>query len=151
MHMGRTGRNYTCEGARGFEVFENVDCGELGCNAGCNNTHYLRVILGEQGCYHSVLSQEALPTFQQIQHEIDQNRPVPCRVQWVPDTQGGHFILISGWEVGADGARRVHILDPARNDGSNAIVKIKMDYEELEAGYLGTLGYGYINFSYRVA
>lgn len=148
-HMELTGKAYDCAGSHKDEVLENVECGNGHCQAGCNNAHLLPLIMAEQDCYGG--ESEGLAYFEQIQEEIGAGRPLACRVQWLPISKGGHFILISGWEIGPDNVRRIHVLDPSWNQGTTAVVKRTVAYDALAGSYSNTIGYGYVNFSYRVA
>lgn len=145
-HARRTGKGYTCAPPKRKNVL-GKECGDARCQAGCNDAHFLRIVMNEQGCFGSILSQGA-PTFQQIRTEIDAGRPLPCRVQWRP--QGGHFILLSGWAVGADGVQRVVVLDPLWNESTRAVVERTMSYPAFVNSYQGSSNIGFINFSYRV-
>jgi hypothetical protein len=152
-HMQLTDKLYTCAGSHRREVLDEVSCGDGACDAGCNNAHFLRIIMTEQGCFDDFVSSEAPPRFRDIQLEINARRPLPCRVQWDPkdgEDQGGHFIIVSGWEVGPDEEPRVHVLDPLWNEGTKAVVRRTMAYDDFAKAYVGTAGNGSINFSYRV-
>jgi len=146
-HMHSTGKPYACDQPKRRKQTARRNCADQGCGGVCNDAHILRIILREQGCFHSILSAGA-PTFAQIRSEIDAGRPLPCRVQW---QNGGHFILVTGWMIGADGIERVRVLDPARNEGSAAVVERTMTYSAFATRYRGTAGTGRVNYSYRVA
>jgi hypothetical protein len=151
-HVRRTGKPYICLPPRQNEKRRESDpgqCGDARCTSICNDNHFLRIVMTEQGCFRDTLSADAPPSFRQIQDEININRPVACRVQWRPD--GGHFILVSGWAVGADGVDRVYVLDPASNEGGRTIEERLMPYATFAHDYNhGTLT-GDINYSYRVS
>lgn len=49
-------------------------------------------------------------TFEQLQSEINANRPVCIRIAW--DGGGAHFVALSGYNVTGSGARTVDVADP---------------------------------------
>jgi hypothetical protein len=50
-------------------------------------------------------------SFNDIQQEINTNRPLGCRVEWLGGS--AHFVAVSGWSVGPDGTQYVDVEDPA--------------------------------------
>jgi hypothetical protein len=147
-HVRTTGKTYSCDQPKRRKQTPGKRCGDANCGGACNDAHFLRLVLREQGCFAATLTQGA-PTFAQIQAEIDNQRPLPCRIQWRP--LGGHFVLVTGWLIGADGVERVRVLDPAANEGSAAIVERTLSHQAFTTQYRGTLGTGYVNYSYRVS
>lgn len=123
-------------------------CADQGCAGCCNDAHILRIVLDQHGRFRALLSEEAAPSFEQIQAEIDAGRPVPCRIQWLQG--GGHFVLVAGWTVGVDGGEYVHVLDPASNEGGKAIVENVMPLSAFADAYRQSGLTGYVNYSYRV-
>lgn len=146
-HARHSGKLYTCAPPERKKTAGRA-CADVACQASCNDAHILRVVLNEQGCFDSVISANSPPTFQQIQTEIDAGRPVPCRIQW--NVGGGHFIIVSGWTVGADGIERVHVLDPASNEGAKSIVEQVMPHISFATAYEQSGVTGTVNYSYRV-
>jgi hypothetical protein len=150
-HARRTGKSYVClppRQNRKRRLSDTGGCGDGACTSICNDNHILRIVMAEQRCYRDILSSNAAPTFAQIRREIDAGRPLACRVQWRP--AGGHFILVSGWTVGADGIERVHVLDPAANEGGRTIEERLTPYQTFATAYRHGDLTGYINYSYRV-
>jgi hypothetical protein len=147
-HAHRNGKPYTCAPPRRKQVLGGA-CGNGDCAGSCNDAHILRVVLHEQGCLKAPLSEDGPPSFGAIRAEIDAGRPVPCRIQWGGDG-GGHFVIVSGWSVDGDGIERVHVLDPATNEGGRAIVERIMAHDDFVAAYELSGFVGQVNYSYQV-
>ena len=147
-HARRTGKKYLCAAPHRRKVLGGA-CGDGSCTGSCNDNHLLRIVLAEQGCLRDVLTAKAAPSFDAVRAEIDSGRPLACRVQWQPT--GGHFILVSGWSIGADRARRVHVLDPASNQGGKTIAERILPYDTFASGYTQSGLRGRINYSYRTS
>lgn len=148
-HAARSGKPYTCAPPERKKAAGRA-CADVACQATCNDAHILRVVLAEQGCFEATLTSGSAPSFQLIRDEIDARRPVPCRVQWSGAGGGGHFIIVSGWTIGADGVERVHVLDPAANEGGRSIAERIMPWTTFAGAYVQSGVSGKINFSYRV-
>jgi hypothetical protein len=146
-HAEQSGKPYRCAPPNRSHTGGGQCSSAAACSATCNDPHVLRRILEEQGLYDQTLSSNAAPSFEQIQAEVNAQRPLPCRVQW--NGGGGHFILVSGWSVDASGKRRVHVLDPAANEGGETIVERALTYDQFTSYALSGVS-GSINFSYRV-
>jgi hypothetical protein len=146
-HLTNSGRIVQCVPPE-RQKFNNASCADGGCLAYCNDPHILRLVLAEQGRLDRVLSSSRAPSFAEIRDEIDADRPLPCRVQW--NAGGGHFIIVSGWTIDANGTERVHVLDPSANEAARAIGERVIDYAEFAARYTLSGNVGRINFSYRV-
>jgi hypothetical protein len=146
-HARRSGKAHSCEPPHRRQT-SGQECADDSCQASCNDAHILRIIMGEQGCFNVVLSEGSAPSFDEIKGEIDGDKPVACRVQW--NAGGGHFILVSGWTIGADGKERVHILDPASNEGGQSIVERVLPYATFATAYSQSGLTGWINYSYSV-
>lgn len=146
-HAVRSGKAYTCAPPHRKKT-AGGQCADTACLGSCNDAHILRVVLAEHGCFHSTVSNESAPSFTQIRAEVNAGRPLPCRVQW--NIGGGHFIIVAGWSVGADGIERVHVLDPASNEGGEAIIERRIPYSTFVGDYELSGLTGHINYSYRV-
>jgi len=146
-HAQRSGKPYVC-GPPQRKKTVGGRCADLACQGSCNDAHILRIILKEQGCYDGLLSSDAAPTFSQIRSEVDAGRPVACRIQW--SDSGGHFVLVSGWTIGADDVERVHVLDPAANEGGRAIVERVLPHTTFASAYTQSGVTGRVNYSYKV-
>jgi hypothetical protein len=55
-------------------------------------------------------------TFEQLQYEINANRPVCVRIEW--DGGGAHFLALSGYQVLSSGVRTVDVADPFYADST---------------------------------
>jgi hypothetical protein len=146
-HARQSGKPYVC-GPPNRKKTLGGNCSDAACHGSCNDAHILRIVLKEQGCYGGLLSSDAAPSFAQIQAEIDSGRPVACRIHW--SGGGGHFVLVSGWTIGADGVERVHILDPAANEGGRAIVERILPLTSFAQAYTQSGVAGRVNYSYKV-
>lgn len=147
-HAHRNGKAYSCAPPRRKETLGGA-CGDGDCTGSCNDAHILRVVLHEQGCLKALLSEDEAPSFAEIRGEIDAGRPVPCRVQWAGDG-GGHFVIVSGWTIDGDGIERVHVLDPATNEGGRTIVERIWAHADFVAAYELSGFVGQVNYSYQV-
>lgn len=148
-HSRLTGKSYDCSQRHRRKQTLRKKCGDANCLGACNDAHILRIILAEHGSFDRTLTSNAAPTFDHIRTEIAAKRPLPCRVQWRP--RGGHFVLITGWQYGVDDVERVRVLDPAWNEGGSSVIERTIAYDDLAHRYRGTLGNGFINFSYRIS
>ncbi len=148
-HMAQTGKTLVCSGTEKGKAAAQAQCNPGQCQGICNNMHLLWVIMTEQGCYGGAI--QGAPSFQIIQGEITNQKPLACRVEWYGRPGIGHFILVVGYEIGPDGIQRVHVLDPARNDGTMRIAPIVLPYIQFAQNYFGSFGLGYVNYSYRAA
>lgn len=147
-HARRTGKSFVCVPPHRKKIAKGA-CGDGRCTGSCNDNHFLRIIMAEHRCFRDILTAEAAPTFSQFRDEIDAGRPVACRLQW-RRPRGGHFVLVTGWTVGADQVERVHVLDPASNEGGRQIVERILPHSSFVSGYTQSGLTGDVNFSYRV-
>lgn len=145
-HAASSGKAYTCAPPNRAAVHGGT-CSGGACSGSCNDPHILRLILAEQGCFGATLTTNAAPSFGDIQTEVNAGRPLPCRVQW--NGGGGHFILVSGWDVDGAGTNRVRVLDPAANQGGATVVERSMTYNQFRNYTLSGVS-GAINYSYQV-
>jgi hypothetical protein len=144
-HMRRTGRTFICKlPPRRSETF-NLPCGTP-CQGSCNDIHFLRLVLQEQGCLRRDIP--GAPDFDLIRSEIDAGRPLPCRVQWQPI--GGHFVIVAGWMIGADQVARVRVFDPKPKEGTDIAFDRTMTHRDFISRYTRSGRIGTINFSYQV-
>jgi hypothetical protein len=93
--------------------------------AKCNQPWLLDRALARVG--HFDLMTATTAPFQQIRMEIDNRRPVGCRVAWA--NGGAHFVAITGWSVATDGTQYVLIDDPFHGT-------VRMPYAGFIGGYL---------------
>ena len=78
---------------------EIKSCGANTCEAWCNSPHAIRAVLTERSLLDTVID-GANVEFKLIKNEIDDQRPVPCRVKW--DDGGAHFVCVVGYAVDED-------------------------------------------------
>jgi hypothetical protein len=64
------------------------------------------------GCF-AALEEGDVP-FERAKAEIEDEQPLGVRVQWTRGKArgGGHFVVITGWSLGADGAGFLLVQDP---------------------------------------
>jgi len=67
-------------------------------------------------------------TFEQVQREIDNNRPVCVGITWY--SGGGHFVVVRGYRLLASGAQQLYVADP--ENPSNLV-----DFNEFTVAYYG--------------
>jgi hypothetical protein len=147
-HITHNGRAATCAPPHSAD-YNGQDCAAgNACAAGCNDPHILSVVLTENARFKAYLSNQSAPAFADLTAQINNNCPVPCRVQWNPT--GGHFIIVVGWTIDADGAQLVHVLDPARADAGDPIDEVVFSYSDFISAYQLQGVTGRINYSYEV-
>jgi hypothetical protein len=146
-HLSHT-RAVVCQPA-GEARTNNSGCTTGGCKGHCNNAHIIRVVLSENGHFDRTIVSNRLPTFREIADEIDGGRPVACRINWTADNSG-HFILVAGWTVDAEGKQWVHVYDPKQNEGGEVIAERIMTFVDFSEGYTLMGSRGSINFCYAV-
>lgn len=144
-HMVKTGRAQCSAPHAGHS--NGTSCGDGTCGGLCNDQHFLRIILTEQGCYQGTMSAESAPAFSDLKRQIDQRRPVACRID-IPEL-GGHFVLVSGYALDAAGDW-VEVLDPANPEGGSAVASRKMRHSEFVSSYSQGGYSGPVNYSYKV-
>lgn len=145
-HLVRNGRAHNCGSTH--KTKPSGGCVSNTCQAACNAQHVLRLVLDENNCFAGTLTQGAPPTFDALKAEINNNRPVACRVAF---GQGkGHFILVTGWSVDSDGHELVHVLDPLRAGHGQSVSEHVLSHGQFASRYPVSGLSGRINFSYRV-
>jgi hypothetical protein len=145
-HVQRNGRNHDCAIPHRRKV--GGRCRDGGCDGACNAQHTLRILLSENGLFGGYLSERRAPTFDEIQGEINDGRPVACRVKW--SNEAGHFVLVTGWTVDAAGARMVHVRDPGSAPRGQPIGEQMMPHSKFASDYRLSALRGVINYSYKV-
>jgi hypothetical protein len=100
--------------------FANTRLGQTTCcaaggSAVCNVQSDMVTPLQTAG--HLAFWQASAPTFAQIQTEIDNGRPVSCRIQWPGG--GGHFVAVTGYLLGS--TEFVAVMDPS---GTTADIRL---------------------------
>lgn len=86
-------------------------CCENGGDAACNQPWYLDRALGRVGRFGVMANSKA--TWEAVTHEIDERRPLGVRIAW--NGGGGHFVVVSGYETGAE---TIDVRDPWFGDSS---------------------------------
>lgn len=144
-HLALTG-NPSCVGPHNQHISGGI-CSDGSCTGRCNDLHNLRIILTEQGCFRETLSTESAPEFRHIRDEIDDDRPVLCRIA---RNGPSHVVLVSGWSKGADEVERVTVLDPADAAAGSPVPSKVMRFSTFVAAYPFPQLTGWVNFSYGV-
>jgi hypothetical protein len=147
-HVSHNGRPLSCAAADGANVNGGNCADSDGCAADCNDPHILSVVLKEEGRFSAYITQSAAPTFQQLQGQIDNNAPVPCRIGWTDG--GGHFVVVMGWTIDANGNELVHVLDPDRAASGQPVVEIIRGFQDFVSAYTLSGSTGQVNYSYEV-
>jgi hypothetical protein len=114
-------------------------CEDMECKAQFNAPHSLRRLLAERSLLQPNGYIQGSLTFDQLKAEIDQGRPVACRIKWT-NTIGAHFVCVAGYAAnGSDQFVRVFDpLVPGINGGEAS--PIEMRFETFLKKYpLGTL------------
>jgi hypothetical protein len=89
--------------------FAPLDCCGADGSGGCNQPWYLDRALMQVGHFgHLIFS---LVPFPAIKMEINADRPLCCRVQWVGGV-GAHFVAVGGWSQDDNGTEFVEVHDP---------------------------------------
>ena len=86
-----------------------VGCGDP-CSGACNSPHLLSKVLAERGRLGSKRS--CIPVFQDVVDAIDNDKPLPVRIQINTSQGGGHFICVIGYSDDGAGNQFVEVLDP---------------------------------------
>lgn len=127
----------------------NADCRTPNaCTLHCNDQHRIRSVLIENNRFRDTIATDRVPTFQELKAEIDSDLPVACRVAW--PSKAGHFVLVIGCTVDQGGTPRLHVLDPARNEGGAVIPVRIMTHQDFTTKYDLSGTTGKINFAYGV-
>jgi hypothetical protein len=105
-------------------------CGNIReCNAPARLTDALPVALAGKPSGASLKQVVSRPLrFDELQRELDAGRPVCIRIGW--DGGGGHFIVLTGYQVLSSGDQHVDVADPLYPDCT-------VDYDELTNAYHG--------------
>ena len=98
------------------------------CNEPQRLTDALRVALSAQSGASLTKVVPRPLRFDELQRELDAARPVCIRIGW--DGGGGHFVVLTGYQVLSSGDRHVDVADPLYPDCT-------VDYEELTNAYHG--------------
>jgi hypothetical protein len=101
-----------------------LDC--CGDPTPCNIPQVLAEVLKAIGMWRTTLDRPL--TFDEVQQEIDADRPVCVRIEW-PDG-GGHAVVIRGYRVLASGALQVYVADPLYPSSL-------VDFDEFTFSYYG--------------
>jgi hypothetical protein len=112
-----------------------LDCCQDGSTERCNQVRRLDPPLTRVGR----LRERPIPrplTMDEIREEIDGGRPVCARIQWRDG--GGHFVLISGYEVTPRGVTVLTIDDPAFDRSRVKFEKFLTDYHTGHGKWTGT-------------
>lgn len=152
-HMQANGRpGVTCAGPAAGNR-NNQSCGATpACAADCNDTHFIRHVLTEQGRFRAIITAGGIaPTYAQIQTEIARQRPMIVVINWPPvgPVVLGHFIAVTGWQV-ANGVDYVEVHDPANPASGSAIGVSVIPYSSLTNNYRVSGPGGRSVFSYSV-
>jgi hypothetical protein len=67
-------------------------------------------------------------SFNELRQEIDANRPLCAGIRW--RSGGGHFVILSEYEIAPSGARHVHVEDPLNPSGT-------LNFDEFTNFYYG--------------
>jgi hypothetical protein len=86
-----------------------VGCGDP-CRGACNSPHLLSKVLAERG--RLVSKRPCVPVFQDVIDAIDNDKPLPVRIQINTSDGGGHFICVIGYSDDGAGNQFVDVLDP---------------------------------------
>lgn len=148
-HIRTSGRNVTCQPSAPHSNAVVVECGNLPCQTDCDTPHWLRIVLDEHRLFDRTafaLGGTGSFAFNDLQHEIDNGRPIGCRVR----AASGHFIVIAGWVIDAEGTQRVQILDPAAQGRRGQTVSpLSVAFDSfMSAG--GAQGWGPVTHIYMV-
>ncbi len=91
----------------------------------CNRPYYLEGALQTTG---HLFDTEARPlTFVEVEAEIDNGRPVGCRVGWRDGT--GHFLVLVGYYTGPSGQVYIEIDDPIFSTSRSAFDEFASLYQ----------------------
>ena len=93
---------------------------------GCNEPAALTKALTKVGKPPELVNRPLIP--RELQKELDEHRPVCIRIGW--DGGGGHFVVITGYQVLTSGALHVNVADPLYPNCT-------IDYDELSTSYHG--------------
>lgn len=146
-HIQSNGRTYSCEPPN-RERTEGGYCSEDGCTASCNDVHSLRAVLRQHGLFDMQLSTNGPPSFEKIQKEIDEQRPVPSKIRW--GLGDGHVILVNGYFFNEAGKPCVLVLDPASAKEGVEVAEEPMLHYTYANEYKQPGKLGRVEFSYRI-
>lgn len=148
-HLSANGNSLACTGPFSGHSGAGACAPTPACAGSCNDRHIIRHILEETGQFRATLSTGGVaPSFQQIQQEIGQQRPVVVVINW--PNGAGHFIAVSGWQVSASGEERVEVHDPKNGVAGQAIPAANIRYNDLAKNYAISGSGGTAVFSYAV-
>lgn len=91
----------------------------------CNQPWYLDRVLNINGNLESKRTESM--SFTDVQAEVGADSPVGCRIGWFGG--GGHFAVITGWLVAADGTEYIDIADPIYLDSQIAYDAFASSYQ----------------------
>lgn len=91
----------------------------------CNKPWYLDIALQVTSNFRQVLG--APLSFGALQTEINNSRPVGCRIGW--SGGGGHFVAIVGWLAASSGTEYIDVSDPIYLDSQIAFANFASAYQ----------------------
>lgn len=100
-------------------------CGDFQSTESCNKPYYLDRTLKVNSNLLELISSN-IP-FSAIQTNIKSELPIGCRVGWTGG--GGHFMVIKGWLVGAQGKQYITIADPIYAETQIAVTSFASGYQ----------------------
>jgi hypothetical protein len=120
------------------------------CHRGCGGPHSLGSVLNQRGRLSSGGAVQGIPKFEDITAAIDDQRPIPIRIDWGNDS--GHFICLFGYFTDDSGVRRVRIYDPLLPSlGGGDAEEQTLEYNMFATAYPANDGStGTPNYHYKV-
>lgn len=132
---------------------DTPDCGTSPCGGDCNSPHRLSEVLRSQG--HAVdpiaIDSSADLTFEDVVRAINQDVPLPLRINIPAGSAGGHFVCVIGYADDGEGNEFVEILDPlvpGKNLGNAEVRNIA--FETLMGEYPLRSERGIPNYKYEL-
>jgi hypothetical protein len=144
-HVSRSQPGVNCVPDQG--ATSGGSCEQGACNRPCNGLHKVRVVLGEAGFAVRTLQAEQAVRFDQIQDEVQRNRPVVCRIEF--GNGGGHFICVTGWRS-ANGVDEVLVHDPRNGRKGSEVQARYILYSDLVSNYVAGGTVGSNNYAYGI-
>ena len=110
-------------------------CDDDACASPCNAPHSLTRILKERARW--TRTNAGPPSdYSTVKAELDEGRPVPCRVAWTDGLGGAHFVCIGACADDAAGGRFVTVWDPSNPDiGFGPADRLEMRWEDFRDRY----------------